>query len=70
MKAKSKQYCQENTDRLLHLVDSLGWIINYHKSDLVPTHEIKFSGYKLNIRVGLVFSMQKKINLLTQLQGS
>ena len=37
MRTKSKQQCKENTQRLVHLVKSLGWIINFEKSDLVPT---------------------------------
>ena len=82
MRAKTKQQCQENTHRLIHLVQSLGWIINFEKSDLIPTQEIEFLGYKFDLRVGLVFPTQKKIdrllekkqfpcwNLLKHLQGS
>ena len=51
MRAKTKQQCQENTHRLIHLVQSLGWIINFEKSDLIPTQEIEFWGYKFDLRV-------------------
>ena len=38
----SKQQCQENTYWLVHLVESLGWITNFEKSDLFLTQVIKF----------------------------
>ena len=66
MRAKPKQQCQENTHRLIHLVESLGWIINFQKSDLVPTQEIEFLGYKFDLRVGLAFPTQKKIDRLLE----
>ena len=66
MRAKTKQQCQENTHRLIHLVQSLGWIINFKKSDLIPTQEIEFLGYKFDLRVGLVFPTQSKINRLLE----
>ena len=66
MRAKTKQRCQENTQRLIHLVQSLGWIINFKNSDLIPAQEIKFLGYKFDLRVGLVFPTQKKIDCLLE----
>ena len=66
MRAKTKQQCQENTHRLIRLVQSLGWIINFEKSDLIPTQEIEFLGYKFDLRVGLVFPTQKKIDRLLE----
>ena len=66
MRAKTKQQCQENTHRLIHLVQSLGWIINFEKSDLIPTEEIEFLGYKFDLRVVLVFPTQKKIDRLLE----
>ena len=66
MRAKTKQQCQENTHRLIHLVQSLGWIINFEKWDLIPTQEIEFWGYKFDLRVGLVFPAQKKIDRLLE----
>ena len=49
-----------NKHRLLYLVKSLGWIINYGKSGLVPTQEIEFLGYNFNFSVGLVFQLKRK----------
>ena len=66
MRAKTKQQCQENTHRLIHLVQSLGWIIKFEKSDLIPTQEIEFLGYKFDLRVGLVFPTQSKIDRLLE----
>ena len=66
MRAKTKQQCQENTHRLIHLVKGLGWIINFEKSNLIPTQEIDFLGYKFDLRVGLVFPAQKKIDRLLE----
>ena len=42
MRTNSKQQCQENTYWLGHLVESLGWITNFQKSDLFPTPVIEF----------------------------
>ena len=64
MRAKTKQECQENTHRLIHLVQSLCWIINFEKSDLIPTQKIEFLGYNFDLRVGLVYPTQKKIDHL------
>ena len=66
MRAKTKQECQENTHRLIHLVQSLGWIINFEKSDLIPTQKIDFLGYKFDLRVGLLYPTQKKIDRLLE----
>ena len=66
MRAKSKQQWQENTHRLIYLVESLDWIINFQKLDLIPTQEIEFWGYKFKLRVGLVFPTQKKIDRLLE----
>ena len=66
MRAKTKQECQENTHRLIHLVQSLGWIINFEKSDLIPTQKIDFLGYKFELRVMLVYPTQKKIDRLLE----
>ena len=64
MRAKTEQQCQVNTHRLIHLVQSLYWIINFEKSDLIPTQEIKFLSYKFDLRVGLVSPTQRKIDRL------
>ena len=67
MRSKTKPQCQENTHRLIHLVQSLGWIINFEKSDLIPTQEVEFlGGYKFDLRVGLVFPTQKKMDCLLE----
>ena len=50
----SREYPQ-----VIHFVQSLGWIINFEKSDLIPTQEIEFLGYKFDLRVGLVFPTQE-----------
>ena len=55
-----------NTHRLVHLVKSLGWIINLEKSDLVPTQGSEFLGYKFDLRVGLVFPIHKEIDHLLE----
>ena len=51
-------------------MESLGWIINFQKSDLVPTQEIKLLGYKFDLRVGLVFPTEKKIHRLLEMTVS
>ena len=66
IRAKTKQQCQENAHRLIHLVQILGWIINFEKSDLISTPEIEFLGCKFDLRVGLVFPTQSKIDRLLE----
>ena len=52
---------------MIHLVQIiLGWIINFDKSDLIPTQEIEFLGYEFNLRVGLVLPTKNKFDCLLE----
>ena len=50
-----KRLVQEQTVWLVNLVEALGWLINFEKSELVPTQNIDFLGYQLNFLEGKVF---------------
>ena len=55
-----KQQCQVNTDRLVHLVERLGWIIIFKKIRFSSNSRNQIFGYKFDLRLGLVFPIQKK----------
>ena len=42
----------------------LGWIVNLKKSELKPTQDLEFLGYQFNLREGLVYPNQKKLDKL------
>ena len=45
-------------------MQKLGWIINFQKSELVPTQNLDFLGYHFNLQRGLVFPTQNKLDRL------
>ena len=48
----------------MKLVQELGWLINFQKSELVPTQNLDFLGYHFDLHRGLVFPTQKKLDRL------
>ena len=50
--------------KLLNLIEKLGWIVNLKKSVLKPTQDLEFLGYRFNLREGLVYPNQKKLDKL------
>ena len=51
-----------DVQKLVNLVEKLGWIVNLKKSELSPTQDLEFLGYRFNLREGLVYPNQKKLN--------
>ena len=64
IRTNSKQQCQENTQWLAYLVESLGWITKFLKLRFISNSRNQIFGYKFDLRVGLVFPTQKEIDRL------
>ena len=54
----------EDIQKLIQLLRSLGWIINLEKSELKPTQNLDFLGYKFSLKDAMVFPTQEKVNSL------
>ena len=62
VRAKDPDSCARDVQKLVNLVEKLGWIVNLKKSELSPTQDLEFLGYRFNLREGLVYPNQKKLN--------
>ena len=60
----TKEQCLIDSQNLVKLVQELGWLISFQKSELVPTQELDFLGYHFDLQRGLVFPIQKKLHRL------
>ena len=49
-----------NTQAVVDLTQSMGWIINQEKSELTPTQVFSFVGYKYHLDLALVKPTQEK----------
>ena len=64
VRAKDPDSCARDVQKLISLVGKLGWIVNLKKSELNPTQDLEFLGYRFNLREGLVYPNQKKLDKL------
>ena len=64
VRAKDPDSCARDVQKLISLVEQLGWIVNVKKSELNPTQDLEFLGYRFNLREGLVYPNQKKFDKL------
>ena len=64
LRSPTKDQCLKDSENLLKLVQELGWLINFQKSELVPTQKLDFLGYHFDLQRGLVFPTQKKLDRL------
>ena len=64
VRAKDPDFCARDVQKLITLVGKLGWIVNLKKSELNPTQDLEFLGYRFNLREGLVYPNQKKLDKL------
>ena len=64
LRSPIKEQCLIDSQNLVKLVKELGWLINFQKSELVPTQKLDFLGYHLDLQSGLVFPTQKKLDRL------
>ena len=64
VRAKDPDSCARDVQKLINLVEKLGWIVNLKKSELKPTQNLEFLGYRFNLQEGLVYPNQKKLDEL------
>ena len=60
IRAQSQEEAQVNTQTVVDLTQSLGWIINQEKSKLKPTQVFSFVGYKYHLDSALVKPTQER----------
>ena len=47
--AKDRDTCARDVQKLITLVEKWGWIVNLKKSELNPTQDLEFLGYRFNL---------------------
>ena len=65
LRALSQQICLEQSQQLVAFVQELGWVINFKKSELIPTQKFDFLGYRFDLNRGEVSPTEKKWYILT-----
>ena len=60
LRAQSQEEAQVNTQTVVDLTQSLGWIINQGKSELKPTQVFLFVGYEYHLDSALVKPTQER----------
>ena len=60
IRSQSQEEVQVNTQAVVDLTQSLGWIINQEKSELKPTQVFSFVGYKYHLDSALVKPTQER----------
>ena len=60
IRAQSPEESSHNTKVVVDLIESLGWIINQVKSELIPTQVFSFVGYEYHLNSALVKPTQER----------
>ena len=60
IRSQSRQEALVNTQAVVDLTQSLGWIINQQKSELNPTQVFSFVGYEYHLDSALVKPTQER----------
>ena len=60
IRSQSQEEAQVNTQAVVDLTQSLGWIINQQKSELKPTQVFLFVGYEYHLDLALVKPTQER----------
>ena len=60
IRSQSQEEAQVNTRAVVHLTQSLGWIINQEKSEVKPTRVFSFADYKYHLDSALVRPTQER----------
>ena len=60
IRSQSQEEAQVNTQAVVDLTQSLGWIINQEKSELKPTQVFSFMGYEYHLDSALVKPTQER----------
>ena len=70
LRAPTQQICMEQSKQLVAFVQELGWVINFKKSELIPTQNFDFLGYRFDLVKGEVIPTQKKwLILITAIES-
>ena len=64
LRASTRHQCLVQTKELIQVVQGLGFVINFEKSELKPTQKIDFLGYQFDLVQGKVFPTEKKLKIL------
>ena len=67
LRAPSEEICFQQSKQLVTFVQELGWVINFQKSELKPTQNFDFLGYRFDLAKGKWQILTKAIE---QLQNS
>ena len=67
IRAPSKQVCIEQTQKLLKLVKDLGFVVNFKKSELIPSQRFDFLGYHFLLDMALVKPTQDRWTKLQEM---
>ena len=54
LRAPSEEICLQQSKQLVAFVQELGWVINFQKSELKPTQNFDFLGYRFDLAKGEV----------------
>ena len=65
VRAHSKEQCLQDLQNLIGMTQTLGWLVNFEKSELHPTQKLDFLGYNFDLEQGLVFPTAKNLEKLT-----
>ena len=60
IRAPSKEECHQQTQKLLTLIQELGFLVSHKKSELVPSQRFDFLGYHFLLDLGLVKPTQDR----------
>ena len=64
LRSPTEEQCLKDSKSLVKLAQELGWLINFQKSELVPTQNLDFLGYHFDLQNAMVFPTQKKLDRL------
>ena len=66
LRAPSEEIDFQQSKQLVAFVQELGWVINFQKSELKPTQNFNFLGYRFDLAKGEVSPTEKKWQILTK----
>ena len=64
IRAQTPAQSKSHTQTMLQLVEQLGWLVNLPKSELNPTQDFEFVGYRFNLSEALVLPTPDRWNKL------
>ena len=70
MRASSPEEAERASQEMVSLLTSLGWMINYKKSELIPTQIFNFVGYQYDLSRALVRPTQDRWSKLQSVISS